>query len=573
MVNPKTETSVSDQTKTLVVGDAGASSSSAGAPGTPDYSGKVIGGYQLVRMIAEGGMGVVYEGIQLNLSRKVAIKILNQELAARPEFVQRFQREAKAAAALSHPNMVQVHDFCQTADGCLLVMEFVEGQDLGSYVEDNGRISIATGLAIVEQAAQALKAASDKAIIHRDIKPSNLMMSRGGHVKVSDLGLAKMLNEASDLTLTGVGMGSPYFIAPEQASDARDVDQRVDIYSLGITLLYLLTGKRPFDGNTPFSVVLAHANKPLPTGAELGTELPDEIEALIQRMAAKNPDERYLNYDQLLTDLRRVRGGESPAYAPVRVTVRTTPGALKQIVSATIMAAVFGIGGFYLLQWKSHLAKSPSIVTPAATPAAVPAFAPPDASVVPRTGAPTPPQGNWAGGTPQLERPLRGQSYAGQRPPPRDDMQPPDDRGGQAERSGPSIQLPFGRLPRPEPNTIPDGPISTMLSEADTFATQHPNDFRPMVDRYRQVLDKAQGTEWERTVNDKLQAAVSRHQAALRQAMQDYQEKMIAQLRARNPQAAYDVWKDFPQNLRTFESDQEVADILERNLPHGFVSK
>src|SRR5262245_50218319 len=115
------------------------------------------------------------------------------------------------------------------------------------------------------------------------------MLTRDGRIKVSDLGLAKILNEASDLTLTGVGMGSPYFMAPEQASDAREVDQRVDVYSLGITLLYLLTGKRPFDGKTPFSIVLAHANKPLPSGADLGTELPEEVEALIRKMAAKNP--------------------------------------------------------------------------------------------------------------------------------------------------------------------------------------------------------------------------------------------------------------------------------------------
>ena len=236
-------------------------------------------------------MGVVYEAVQLNLSRKVALKILNEELAARPEFLQRFEREAKAAAALNHPNVVQVHDFGEAQGWRYLIMKFVEGQDLSEYTEERGKLPVLDSLEIIEQAAQALKAACEKAIIHRDIKPGNLLLTPEGRVKVLDLGLAKILTEASDLTLSGVGMGSPDFMAPEQAQDARDVDHRADIYALGLTLLFLLTGKRPYDGNTPYSIVLAHANKPLPRGTELGTDLPDEVEALIQRMAAKDPDD------------------------------------------------------------------------------------------------------------------------------------------------------------------------------------------------------------------------------------------------------------------------------------------
>jgi hypothetical protein len=226
-----------------------------------------------------------------------------------------------------------------------------------------------------------------------------------------------------------------------------------------------------------------------------------------------------------------------------------------------VFAALFGIGDFFLIHWKSYLPKNKS--------AAIHAVARPVASVVPRPGAPNPAaQGNWAGGPlpMQLERPLRGQGYAGQ---------PPDDRGFSQpmERNGNSIALPFGRLPRPDLTAIADGPVTTMLQEADAYATQHPDDFRAMVDRYREVMQKAQGTEWERQVNEKLQTAISRHQEALRKAMEEYQQKMMAQLRAHQPQAAYDVWKDFPQNLRTFQSDQEIADILGRNLPQGFGPK
>src|SRR6185295_4646626 len=189
---------------------------------------------------------------------------------------------------------------------------YVEGEDLADYLTRKGKLPITEALTIVEQAARALKAAHEKSIIHRDIKPANLLMTRDGHVKVSDMGLAKILNEESEVTATGVAIGTPHFLAPEQADDASNVDHRADIYALGITLLYLLTGKKPFDGMTPFSVVLAHANKPLPNGAALGTELPAAVEALIQKMAAKDRGDRYPDYDSLLADLARVKDGLAP---------------------------------------------------------------------------------------------------------------------------------------------------------------------------------------------------------------------------------------------------------------------
>src|SRR5262245_29818170 len=145
-----------------------------------DFSGTDLGGYRLVRKIAEGGMGVIYEAIQLNLSRKVALKILNEELAAQPEFLQRFEREAKAAAALNHVNVVQVHDFGEAQGWRYLIMEYVEGQDLSEYTEEQGKLSVLASLDIIEQTAHALKAACEKAIIHRDVKPSNVLLTREG---------------------------------------------------------------------------------------------------------------------------------------------------------------------------------------------------------------------------------------------------------------------------------------------------------------------------------------------------------------------------------------------------------
>ena len=193
-------------------------------------------------------MGEVYEATQLALDRRVAIKVIGGRFVVGPADLKRFEREARTAAALNHPAVVQVFDFAQDQGRQFLVMEFVEGEDLGSYVRRTGKLSVADSLFVIEQAITALAAALDKSIVHRDIKPQNLMRTTNGRIKVADLGLAKILSEDSDLTLSGAGMGSPHFMAPEQAKDARSVDHRADIYSLGITLLYLLTGKPPFRG-------------------------------------------------------------------------------------------------------------------------------------------------------------------------------------------------------------------------------------------------------------------------------------------------------------------------------------
>ncbi|NDA68753.1 MAG: serine/threonine protein kinase, partial [Verrucomicrobia bacterium] len=197
-------------------------------PPVRDLSGSELGQYRLVRKIAEGGMGEVYEGVQLKLDRPVAVKLLAEQLAREPEFLARFEREAKSAAALNHPNIVQVYDF-GCADGqYYFVMELVEGQDLSLLVKAHGKLPIPVALEYFEQAVLALQFAARHAIIHRDVKPANLMLTRDGRVKVADLGLAKKLTDDSEVTLTGVGMGSPHFLAPEQADDAAHVDHRAD---------------------------------------------------------------------------------------------------------------------------------------------------------------------------------------------------------------------------------------------------------------------------------------------------------------------------------------------------------
>ena len=507
-----------------------------------DFSGTILGGYQLVRKIAEGGMGVVYEAIQLNLSRKVALKILNEELASRPEFVQRFEREAKAAAALNHPNVVHVHDFCETQGWRYLIMEYVEGQDLSDYTEQHGKLSIVASLDVIEQAAQALKAAYEKSIIHRDIKPSNLLMTREGTVKVLDLGLAKILTEVSELTLTGIGMGSPYFMAPEQANDARDVDHRADIYALGLTLLFLLTGKKPYDGNTPYSIVMAHANKPLPRGNELGTDLPGEIEALIHRMAAKDPNARYNDYASLIDDVRRVKAGHQPAFKAL-----PAPGVRKRnlAIAAGIVLTLGVVTTLILLNRNK----------PAAS------------SVAGNTSAPEITQ--RSGSFEDREERDRPRGFRDDERPPRDgDFDGPPGPSGRG-REG-RFPFPLPRLPRPDLAPLEEGPVAVMLTQADKYAQENPTNFRNIIDRYRQVGDKAHGTPQAAAIDRKIDDAVDRHQAAIREAINQYEAKMNERLRAGKAQEAYDVWKDFPANLRARESDQQIQQILDRALPPDF---
>ncbi len=254
-------------------------------------------------------MGSVYEGIQQKLDRWVAVKVLASRLAQDEVFLERFSREAKAAASINHPGLIQVFDIGEEQAINFYAMEFVEGEDLGARLKRDERIPVDEALAVMTKVAEALQEALAQNVIHRDIKPENIMITSKGEVKLADLGLAKILVGETDVTLTGTGMGSPHFMAPEQAEDAGNVDHRADIYSLGITLFTVLTGKRPFESTSPYTLARAHAEKSLPSGGDLGRELPVEIESLIRRMAAKNPDDRFGKYDGLLDELHRLQPG------------------------------------------------------------------------------------------------------------------------------------------------------------------------------------------------------------------------------------------------------------------------
>ena len=232
--------------------------------------------FHIVRELGRGGMGVVYQAEHRLMKRTVAIKVLNQRLLDNPSSLARFHQEVEAAAQLSHPNIVAAHDAEQAGDLHLLVMEYVEGQSLAEVLERNGPLSVYHACHFVGQAARGLQHAFTKQMVHRDIKPQNLMLTPEKVVKVLDFGLARLAERPADggLTHEGVVMGTPQYMAPEQALDSRKADIRADIYSLGCTLYALLIGQPPFTGETAMQIILAQLDQEAPPPHQLRAEVP-----------------------------------------------------------------------------------------------------------------------------------------------------------------------------------------------------------------------------------------------------------------------------------------------------------
>jgi WD40 repeat protein len=253
------------------------------------------GRYRLVRLLGQGGMGAVYEAEHRVMQRPVALKVINRTFTAKASAVERFRREARAAARLSHPNIVAAYDAENAGDTHFLVMEYVKGTTLGRLVRERGPLPVAEACEYARQAALGLQHAHERGMVHRDVKPDNLIRCEDGTVKVLDFGLASLTAEhgAAGLTEANVVMGTPEYMAPEQAADARTADVRADVYSLGCTLFHLLTGRVPYPAPTPKLKVVAHREQPVPPVREERPEVPPGLEAVVARMLAKKPEGRY----------------------------------------------------------------------------------------------------------------------------------------------------------------------------------------------------------------------------------------------------------------------------------------
>lgn len=282
--------------------------------------------YELMEKIGEGGMAVVYKARCTFLDRWVAIKILRDQYANNPEFVDRFQREARAAARLAHPNIVSIYDVGEDQGRHFIVMEYVQGENLKDYLSRRGPLTPQTVAEMGQQVAAALAHAHCRGIIHRDIKPHNLLVSPEGQVKVTDFGIARAA-AASSLTETGVVLGSVHYFSPEQAQGGA-VDARSDTYALGVVLYELLTGVPPFTGDSPIAIALSHLDSEPPAVAELCPYVPEDLEQAIMKAMAKDPAHRYQTAGELNRALAPAASRTRAQEEPTRV-LTAVPGREK----------------------------------------------------------------------------------------------------------------------------------------------------------------------------------------------------------------------------------------------------
>ncbi|HRC59266.1 MAG TPA: serine/threonine-protein kinase, partial [Kofleriaceae bacterium] len=294
------------------------------AAAAPDaLIGQELCGYTIRRKLAEGGMGVVYEGQHEKIGRTGAIKVLKLELCRSEEVIERFYQEARAVNSIRHENIVDIYDFGRDPYGrVFFVMEYLEGEPLSQRIR-RGALPWVEAFPVLDQTLRALKAAHDKGFVHRDLKPDNIWLKYSDgriQVKLLDFGIAKLVGEDSPkekLTQTGSVIGTPHYMSPEQINGARNIDHRTDIYAMGIILYEMFTGATPFGGDTLQAIMTGHLFKEAPRLADIPPMLgvPAPVAEIVDRMLAKDPAARYENVTQVLTDLHDINRHQRPSNA------------------------------------------------------------------------------------------------------------------------------------------------------------------------------------------------------------------------------------------------------------------
>jgi len=347
--------------------------------------GQMLGAYRIINQIGQGGMATVYKAYQASMDRNVAIKVLPSQLAESQEFTQRFQQEARIIARLEHPHILPVFDYGESNGITYFVMRYLEAGTLKEKMGSGQPLSLSEIDRLFGQLADALSYAHSMGVIHRDLKPANALIDSRGNLFLTDFGIAKILEDASPrLTQTDAIMGTPAYISPEQAQ-AQKVDQRSDIYSLGIILYEMVTGRVPFTADTPLAVILKHVSNPLPLPSTLKPDIPEAIEQVILKALAKNPDDRFATVAEFAAAWKRALNEKDSA--PQRFATPTiipsassTPLSQGQPVSATMTVAksnnttrwvvgclvgaclLFSVGGvaYVGLNWKNFFPANPN---------------------------------------------------------------------------------------------------------------------------------------------------------------------------------------------------------------------
>lgn len=323
--------------------------------------GSILGGFKIERELGRGGMGVVYKGHELSLNRKVALKVLSQALCRDEEFIKRFKREAQVIAALNHPNIVNILSYGEEQGSYYFAMEYIAGKDLGQILKENRSIPLDEALSIAAQVASALDEAGPRGVVHRDLKPSNIMIDDVGRAKVTDFGVAHFEGSDAKLTRTGLFLGTPEYASPEQAT-GRTLDVRSDIYALGAVLYRMLSGKPPITGESPLAVVTKIATEPVTPIGQINTALPKPVCDLIDKMMAKDPDERFqtpkdvlvaidhcvdgLKMDAPLAKSKAVDSRMAPPPPPQRKSSAKFWGGIAGVALAVLLVVWLVEGGF-----------------------------------------------------------------------------------------------------------------------------------------------------------------------------------------------------------------------------------
>jgi len=316
-----------------------------------DLTGMQLGPYRIISPVGEGGMAAVYRAYQPSFDRMVAIKVLPRQLAIQPEFVARFKREARVIAKLVHPHILPVYDFGHAQGYTYLVMPFIQGCTLAQLIA-GGPLPLPRLITILTQLADALDYAHARGVVHRDIKPANVLLDQGGHCLLTDFGLAQVVQEATRFTRPGEAIGTPAYMSPEQACGEK-VDRRSDIYSLGVVLFEMATGRVPYAADTPVATVMKHIHDPLPSARALNPALPETVDQVISQAMAKDPAARFATAGQMAAALQVATGATNaapgPGMAAAAPRLAVAPGSFRAPARLNLSWLALAAGGLLLM--------------------------------------------------------------------------------------------------------------------------------------------------------------------------------------------------------------------------------